>query len=80
MDKVKAPKNARILPFKTETLGSEDFEVSEVTRDIFSRVWNSYIDEPTMACVKLEAQFVDENAIETEEIVYAIAPHLALVD
>ena len=78
MDESITVRKARILPLKKEVLGSDDFEVSEVTRSIFTGAWNAFVDESGTAAMKLNPPYVSEP--EVNEVIYPIPAHLSLVE
>ncbi len=54
MKKSKRENKARILPF-TKTVKLEgDKNISEITRNLFSETWHSYLDQVSMVALKLE--------------------------
>lgn len=56
MKTIEREKKARILPFKKNEPFEADQNVSEVTRDLFSETWRSYLDQISMAAVKLDPE------------------------
>lgn len=52
MNESKREKNARILPFKNKAI-EDEMNVSEVTRNLFTDAWQTYLDQTSMAAVKL---------------------------
>ena len=76
---MKKEQKARILPFNKNKMGSEEYQVSDVTRSIFSQAWGSYVDEPGTAAVKLSSTYVSELQ-EQQDVIYPIPSHLSLID
>lgn len=54
MKKSKQETNARIIPFKKSHATHEADDVSEVTRSLFSDTWRTYLDQVSMAAIKLD--------------------------
>lgn len=50
----KQGKKARILPFKKTSTFENVQNVSEVTRNLFSDTWHSYLDQVSMVAVKFD--------------------------
>jgi DNA-binding transcriptional regulator GbsR (MarR family) len=73
MSESKREKKARILPFNTKEFDS-DQDVSEVTRTLFTDAWAAYLDQTSMAALKL-----DEASIPIEEEVIEDRPKLTLI-
>lgn len=65
---------ARILPFNKKIDTESDQTISEVTRNLFSDAWRSYLDQTSMAAIK-----IDEAANPTEEKVIVEKPKLTII-
>ncbi len=65
MRKNKQEKCARILPFKKKMDLSGDQNVTEVTRSLFTETWKSYLDQTSMAALKLDHSIQPEMEEET---------------
>ena len=67
MKKSKREKKARILPIKSKSKTEKIQNVSEVTRSLFSDAWRSYLDQVSMAAVKLDQDVRRESELNTKK-------------
>ena len=57
---------ARILPFRKKDQDVSEQNVSEVTRNLFSDAWKSYLDQSSMAAIKLDQSIQTKKEEEAE--------------
>ena len=76
MNTPKEEKKARILTLNTRLVSDNEQTISEVTRNLFSDAWRSYLDQTSMAAVKVKRMTLSN----TEENVTVVNSNLKVVD
>ena len=54
MNTLKEEKKARILTLNNHLVSDNEKSISEVTRNLFSDAWRSYLDQTSMAAIKVK--------------------------
>lgn len=76
MNTHKEEKKARILTLNNHSANDNKQTISEVTRNLFSDAWKSYLDQTSMAAVKVERVPLSN----TEENLTVMKSNLKVVD
>ena len=76
MNTLKEEKKARILTLKNHLVSDNEKSISEVTRNLFSDAWRSYLDQTSMAAIKVKRVTLSN----TEENVTVVNSNLKVVD
>ena len=76
MNTLKEEKKARILTLNNHLVSDNEKTISEVTRNLFSDAWRSYLDQTSMAAIKVKRVTLSN----TEENVTVVKSNLKVVD
>ena len=76
MNTHKEEKKARILTLNNHLVSDNEKSISEVTRNLFSDAWRSYLDQTSMAAIKVKRVTLSN----TEENVTVVNSNLKVVD
>ena len=76
MNTPKEEKKARILTLNTRLVSDNEQTISEVTRNLFSDAWRSYLDQTSMAAIKVKRVTLSN----TEENVTVVNSNLEVVE
>jgi hypothetical protein len=76
MNTLKEEKKARILTLNNHLVSDNEKSISEVTRNLFSDAWRSYLDQTSMAAIKVKRVTLSN----TEENVTVVNSNLKVVD
>ena len=76
MNTLKEEKKARILTLNNHLVSDNEKSISEVTRNLFSDAWRSYLDQTSMAAIKVKRVTLSN----TEESVTVVNSNLKVVD
>jgi len=70
MKNKKQENRTNILPFKKSHSFESDKDASEVARDLFSETWRAYLDQVSMAAIKLDSEPIvnDEEEIDAQTV------------
>ncbi len=76
MNTLKEEKKARILTLNNHLVSDNEKSISEVTRNLFSDAWRSYLDQTSMVAIKVKRVTLSN----TEENVTVVNSNLKVVD
>lgn len=76
MNTLKEEKKARILTLNNHLVSDNEQTISEVTRNLFSDAWRSYLDQTSMAAIKVKRVTLSN----TDENVSVVKSNLKVVD
>ena len=76
MNTHKEEKKARILTLNNHSVNDNKQTISEVTRNLFSDAWRSYLDQTSMEAVKVKKVTLSN----TEKSVTVVKSNLKVVD
>ena len=76
MNTLKEEKKARILTLNNHLVSDNEKSISEVTRNLFCDAWRSYLDQTSMAAIKVKRVTLSN----TEENVTVVNSNLKVVD
>jgi hypothetical protein len=76
MNTLKEEKKARILTLNNQLVSDNEKSISEVTRNLFSDAWRSYLDQTSMAAIKVKRVTLSN----TEENVTVVNSNLEVVE
>ena len=76
MNTLKEEKKARILTLNNHLVSDNEQTISEVTRNLFSDAWRSYLDQTSMAAIKVKRVTLSN----TDENVTVVNSNLKVVD
>ena len=76
MNTFKEEKKARILTLNNHLVSDNEKSISEVTRNLFSDAWRSYLDQTSMAAIKVKRVTLSN----TEENVTVVNSNLEVVE
>lgn len=76
MNTLKEEKKARILTLNNHLVSDNEQTISEVTRNLFSDAWRSYLDQTSMAAIKVKRVTLSNK----DENVSVVKSNLKVVD
>ncbi len=66
MKKSKREKAARILSLKKKKIAGNKEKMSEITRSLFTETWRTYMDQVSMAAMKLDHDLHSQSKDKAE--------------